>query len=62
MKGGEKMPADDLLERMTRDYVDALLRTCYLYRKGYHLSEGVVNETFDKGMKHSGGVRPRGSR
>ena len=30
------MPADDLLERMIRDYGDALLRTCYLYLKDYH--------------------------
>ena len=51
------MPADDLLERMIRDYGDALLRTCYLYLKDYHLAEDAVQETLIKVMKHYGGFR-----
>ena len=51
------MPADDLLERMIRDYGDALLRTCYLYLKDYHLAEDAVQETLIKAMKHYGGFR-----
>ena len=53
------MPAEDLLERMIRDYGDALLRTCYLYLKDYHLAEDAVQETFIKAMKHYGGFRHR---
>ena len=53
------MPADDLLERMIRDYGDALLRTCYLYLKDYHLAEDAVQETFIKAMKQYVGSWPR---
>lgn len=48
------MPADDLLERMIRDYGDALLRTCYLYLKDYHLAEDAINELIEKSCVSQG--------
>ena len=45
------MPAEQFLEKLMHEYGDALLRTCYLYLKDYHLAEDAVQETFIKAMK-----------
>ena len=45
------MPADQNLERMMKEYGDAILRMCFLYLKDYQLAEDAVQETFIKAMK-----------
>lgn len=42
MKGEEKMPADQNLERLMNEYGDAILRMCFLYLKDYQLAEDGV--------------------
>ena len=45
------MPADQNLERMMKEYGDAILRMCFLYLKDYQLAEDAFQETFIKAMK-----------
>lgn len=45
------MPAEECLERLMKEYGDAVLRMCYLSLKDYHLAEDAAQETFIKAMK-----------
>ena len=45
------MPAEQILERLMREYGDSVFRMCYLYLKDYHLAEDATQETFIKAMK-----------
>ena len=39
------MPAEQILERLMREYGDSVFRMCYLYLKDYHLAEDATQET-----------------
>ncbi len=43
---GNKMPANQYLEKLMSDYGDSVFRICFLYLKDYHLAEDAVQETF----------------
>lgn len=45
------MPAEQILERLMREYGDSVFRMCYLYLKDYYLAEDATQETFIKAMK-----------
>ena len=45
------MPAEQILERLMREYRDSVFRMCYLYLKDYYLAEDATQETFIKAMK-----------
>ena len=51
MKGEQKMPAEQHLERLMNEYGDAIFRMCYLYLKDYHLAEDATQDTFINAMK-----------
>ena len=40
------MPAEQILERLMREYGDSVFRMCYLYLKDYYLAEDATQETF----------------
>lgn len=44
------MPAEQILERLMREYGDSVFRKCYLYLKDYYLAEDATQETFIKAM------------
>ena len=50
------MPAEQILERLMREYGDSVFRMCYLYLKDYYLAEDATQETFIKAMKSYGSV------
>ena len=39
------MPAEQILERLMREYGDSVFRMCYLYLKDYYLAEDATQET-----------------
>ena len=39
------MPAEQILERLMREYGDSVFRLCYLYLKDYYLAEDATQET-----------------
>ncbi len=45
------MPAEQILERLMREYGDSVFRMCYLYLRDYYLAEDATQETFIKAMK-----------
>lgn len=45
------MPAEQILERLMREYGNSVFRMCYLYLRDYHLAEDATQETFIKAMK-----------
>lgn len=45
------MPAEQILERLMREYGDSIFRMCYLYLKDYYLAEDATQETFVNAMK-----------
>ena len=45
------MPAEQILERLMREYGDSVFRMRYLYLKDYYLAEDATQETFIKAMK-----------
>lgn len=48
------MQQEQIVERLMREYGDAVLRMCYLYLKDYHLAEDAAQETFVKAMRNYG--------
>ncbi len=55
------MQAEAFLERLMREYGDAILRMCCLYLKDYQLAEDAVQETFMKAMKSYEGFEHQSS-
>lgn len=44
------MPANDLCNRLIKEYGDSIFRMCFLYLKDYHLAEDATQETFIKAV------------
>ena len=45
------MPAEQILERLMKEYGDSIFRMCYLCLKDYYLAEDAMQETFIKAMR-----------
>ena len=59
-KNPQKTETDEIIAiRLTEEYGDMLLRTCFLYLKDYQLAEDAVQEILIKAVRTYGSLRNR---